>query len=171
MCPTLGHSMLCPPGLAPSTLAMQGDLLSLVPLDSPDRESHMVELHSLSTPDTFKATQDLIAMMAQLFSTKREEQEVRPPAPQTMVVLYRGKPAMTWHRSPTPQHHFPDLSCSAPLWSLQSDSQSSGSEAEPYVSRHSWHWLQRCDQRQEQGQNPLMEPWQAQWPVLLQWPF
>lgn len=71
--------------------------MNLVLLDSPERESYVGELHLPSTPDTFKVVRDLIAMTTQQSLARREEQEIRPPAPQTVTVPPRAGVGNLWH--------------------------------------------------------------------------
>lgn len=62
---TVGHQKAGPSVLAPLPLASRGGPLSPMLADSPVREVLEEDLDLLSTPDTFEAVEDLIAMMAQ----------------------------------------------------------------------------------------------------------
>ncbi|CAM4606932.1 unnamed protein product [Lepidochelys kempii] len=93
-------------GSALSTLGLQRDPSSLVPLDPPARECQVEEQELPSILDTFEVARDLIAMMAPQFPTRQD----RPPAPQGTAPS-RSKPMMMKLCLPSPRHHPPTLSC------------------------------------------------------------
>lgn len=148
-------------------LTPQVEPLSLVPLESPARESHKGQLDLPSTPDTSEAARDLRETAAQ-------QSPALEPAPHRGPVLSQGKPAMLQHRSPSPGHRSPRHCspappCTAPPpWSPRSDS-SSESEPEAYISRRGQHHS-RHSRQEEAHQVPVM-PWPPQWQALVQWPF
>lgn len=99
--PTKEHLVPKHQELVPLTSVPLRRLSSLVSSDSPE-QCQVEELELPSTPDTFEAARDLIAMMAPQPLAVRDE----PPVPHHPA-LSRGKPAIL-RRSPSPVwHHSP----------------------------------------------------------------
>lgn len=91
----------------PLTSALQRAPESPVRMESLVKESKVEELDLPSTPDTFQAARDLIAMTPQQSPVSVERVlHLRPLALQ-VAVLARGKPAMMWRQSPLPQRRSP----------------------------------------------------------------